>query len=86
VDIEAARDIAIDLLEEVEELGRTVPFVAFPDDDAGGDIERGEQRGRAPRNGLVTVWFRSLVFHYATLASKAKGLMPPRYECRRRAL
>jgi hypothetical protein len=37
-------------------------------------------------NGLVTVWFRSLVFHYATLASKAKGLMPPRYECRRRAL
>jgi hypothetical protein len=36
--------------------------------------------------GLVTVWFRSLVFHYATLASKAKGLMPPRYEWRRRAL
>jgi Platelet-activating factor acetylhydrolase, isoform II len=37
-------------------------------------------------NGLVTVWFRSLVSHYATLASKAKGLMPPRYEWRRRAL
>ena len=36
--------------------------------------------------GLVTVWFRSPVFHYATLASKAKGLMPPRYECRLRAL
>ena len=36
--------------------------------------------------GLVTVWFRSLVFHYATLASKAKGLMPPRYEWRLRAL
>jgi hypothetical protein len=36
--------------------------------------------------GLVTVWFRSLVFHYATLASKAKGLMPPRYEWRRRGL
>ncbi len=32
------------------------------------------------QTGLVTVWFRSLVFHYATLASKAKGLMPPRYE------
>jgi hypothetical protein len=36
--------------------------------------------------GLVTVWFRSLVFHYATFASKAKGLMPPRYEWRLRAL
>jgi hypothetical protein len=36
--------------------------------------------------GLVTVWFRSLVYHYATLASKAKGLMPPRCEWRLRAL
>jgi hypothetical protein len=40
----------------------------------------------AKRNGLVTVWFRSLVSHYATLASKAKGLMPPRYEWRLRTL
>jgi hypothetical protein len=32
------------------------------------------------KHGLVTVWFRLLVSHYATLASKAKGLMPPRYE------
>ena len=37
-------------------------------------------------SGLVTVWFRSLVSHYAPLASKAKGLMPPRYEWRLRAL
>ena len=37
-------------------------------------------------DGLVTVWFRSLVSHYATLASKAKGLMPPRYEWRLRVL
>ena len=37
-------------------------------------------------SGLVTVWFRSLVSHYAILASKAKGLMPPRYEWRLRAL
>ena len=37
-------------------------------------------------HGLVTVWFRSLVSHYATLASKAKGVMPPRYEWRLRAL
>ena len=36
--------------------------------------------------GLVTVWFRSLVSHHATLASKAKGLMPPKYEWRLRAL
>ncbi len=36
--------------------------------------------------GLAPVWFRSLVYHYATLASKAKGLMPPRYEWRLRGL
>jgi filamentous hemagglutinin len=35
---------------------------------------------------LVTVWFRSVVFHYATLASNASGLMPPRYEWRLRVL
>lgn len=40
----------------------------------------------SPHFGLVTVWFRSLVSHYAPLASKAKGLMPPRYELRLRAL
>jgi hypothetical protein len=38
------------------------------------------------RNGLVTVWFRSLVSCYATLDSNDKGLMPPRYEWRLRAL
>ena len=36
--------------------------------------------------GLVTVWFRSLAHHYALFASKAKGLMPPRYVCRLRVL
>lgn len=39
-----------------------------------------------PNSGLVTVWFRLLVSHYATRASKAKGLMPPRNEWRLRAL
>ncbi|NTZ42358.1 ParB N-terminal domain-containing protein, partial [Altererythrobacter sp. SALINAS58] len=34
-------------------------------------------------DGLVTVLCRS-PSHYATLASNASGLMPPRYECRRR--
>jgi hypothetical protein len=34
-------------LREVEELGLAVPVVALVDDRTGGDLERGEQRGRA---------------------------------------
>ncbi len=41
------------------------------------DADGADEQGHG---GLVTLWFRSLVFHYATLASKANGLMPPRYE------
>jgi hypothetical protein len=37
-------------------------------------------------DGLVTVWFWSLVFDYATFASKTKGLMSLKYEWRLRAL
>ena len=36
-----------DLLQEVEELSLAVPFVALVDHLAGGDLERGEQRGGA---------------------------------------
>ena len=45
VDIEPFGDLSIDLLEEVQELGRTVTLVAFADDEPRGHIERGEQRG-----------------------------------------
>ena len=43
VDIEPFGDLSIDLLEEVQELGRTVTLVAFADDEPRGNIERGEQ-------------------------------------------
>ena len=47
VDIEPVRDIGIDLLEEVEELGCPVALVTLADHEAGGHVERGEQRCRA---------------------------------------
>ncbi len=47
VDVEVGRHLRVDLLEEVEELGRPVPLVAFADDEARGDIECRKQRGRA---------------------------------------
>src|SRR4051794_19432397 len=42
VDVEAVGDLSVDLLEEVQKFGRTVPLVAFADDKAGGDVERGK--------------------------------------------
>ena len=47
VDVEACGNAAVDLLQEVEELPGPVAPVAFADDEAGGDIEGGKQRGRA---------------------------------------
>ena len=44
MDIERVGDRPIDLLEEVEELGCAVPFVAFANHEAGRDVERCEQR------------------------------------------
>ncbi len=47
VDIEVGRHLRVDLLEEVQKLGGAMPLVAFADHEAGGDVERREQRGRA---------------------------------------
>ena len=43
----------VHLFEKVEKLGGPVPLVAFADDEAGGDIERGEERcGAMPDIGV----------------------------------
>ena len=47
VNIKVRRNRGVDLLKKVQELGRTVPFVALANDEAGGDVERCKQRGRA---------------------------------------
>src|SRR4029077_5460018 len=47
MDLEPFGDASIDLLEEVQELGRPVSLVALADDEARCDVERREQRGRA---------------------------------------
>ena len=47
VDVQPVRYIAVDHLEEVEELLRAVAPVAPADDEAGGSVKGGEQRGGA---------------------------------------
>ncbi|OBP89868.1 hypothetical protein BAE40_13165 [Mesorhizobium loti] len=47
MDIEIARHVGVDLLEEVRKLGCPVPLVAFANHNAGRHIERREQRGGA---------------------------------------
>ena len=47
MDIEICGDARIDGIEEVQELLAAVPPMAFANDLARGDVERGEQRGRA---------------------------------------
>jgi hypothetical protein len=43
MDVEVIRNVSVDLLQEVEELARPVAPVALSDDEAGGDVEGGEQ-------------------------------------------
>src|SRR5437867_2134507 len=43
VDVEVVRHGILDPIEETAELRRTMPRIAFADDAASGDIERGEQ-------------------------------------------
>src|SRR6516164_7264166 len=57
MDIEPLRDFRIDLLEEVQELSCPMPLVAFADDEPGGDIEGGEQRGRTMAQVAVRTTF-----------------------------
>ena len=63
VDIEPFGDLSIDLLEKVQELGRTVTLVAFADDEPRGDIERGKQRGRTMPHIAVGAAFRYARHH-----------------------
>ena len=44
VEVQPLRGTPVDLLQEVEELPGPVAPVALADDEAGGDIEGGEQR------------------------------------------
>ena len=47
MDIEIGRHGLLDLREEVAEFDRTVTLVAAANDPAGGNVQGGEQRGRA---------------------------------------
>src|SRR5215204_7262773 len=53
MDLEPFGDASVDLLEEVQELGRPVSLVAFADDEARCDVERCEQRCRAVPHVVV---------------------------------
>jgi hypothetical protein len=51
--VELGGDVPLDLVEEAAELAGAVAIVALADDDAGGDVEGGEQRGRAVAGVVV---------------------------------
>lgn len=47
MDVELARHSGLDLVQELAELGGTVPSVALADNPSGRNVEGGEQRGGA---------------------------------------
>lgn len=72
VDVEPGRNIAVDHLEEVEELPGPVAAITLADDRAGGDVEGGEQRGRAVALVIVGAPLRDAGQHRQTR-------LPPRH-------
>ena len=70
MDLEPFGDASIDLLEEVQELGRPVSLVALADDETRCDIECCEQRGRAVPHVIVATGAR------VRQASSAKPAAP----------
>ena len=63
MDVEVVRKASVDLLQEVEELARPVALVALSDDEAGGDVEGGEQRRGAVANVVVSTSLRHARHH-----------------------
>jgi hypothetical protein len=53
MNIEITGDSLLDLVEEAAELGRAMAGIALADDRTRGDVERGEERGRAVAGGRV---------------------------------
>src|SRR5215472_14041120 len=74
MDVEPFRDLSIDLFEEVQELGRPVALVAFADNEARGDIEGGEQRGRAVPHVVVRLPFGDAWHHRQDRLLAVEGL------------
>ncbi|PII39811.1 hypothetical protein T190_00720 [Sinorhizobium meliloti CCBAU 01290] len=63
MNVQIGRYARIDLLEEIQEFGGTVPLVAFADDKAGGDIQSGKQRGCAVSDIGMRAPFRHARHH-----------------------
>jgi len=66
--------LSIDLFEEVQELGRPVAPVALADDEARGDIEGGEQRGRPVPHVVVRPPFGDARHHRQDRLFAVQGL------------
>jgi hypothetical protein len=47
MDVEAMRNLGIDLAQEIEKFASAVPWIAFSDHLAGRDVQRSEKRSRA---------------------------------------
>ena len=74
MDIEAFRDLSVDLFEELQELDRPVTHVAFADDKPRGNIESSKQRGRAMPHVAVRATFRYARHHRQDRLLAVQGL------------
>ena len=57
VDVEGFGHLVVDADQELAELDGTVPAVELPDDPAGGQVERGKQRGGSVPRVVVRAAF-----------------------------
>src|ERR1700747_2822029 len=64
MDIEAFRDLSVDLFEKFQELHRSVTLVAFANNKPRGDIECSKQRGRTMAHVTVRATFRHARHHW----------------------
>ena len=63
VDVEAVRDLSVDLLEEIKKFRSVMTLVAFANHKAGSDVEGCEQRHGAMANIRMGPAFRNARHH-----------------------
>ena len=74
MDVESFRNTGIDVTQEGEELLMTVPWLTACENLTGGDIEGGEQRGRAMTEVVVGDAFNIAESHGEDRLSALKSL------------
>ncbi len=68
---EPLRDLSVDLFDELQELDRPMPLVAFSNDKPGRDTERGKKRSRTMPHLPVRETFPTLGMIGKTVCSRS---------------